>query len=69
MSNSFHVQQMSGLYDEDDNFFQQHNSNCESTKELNQPEQCVWSNTWDLEEQFHIHIRSDNPTVKNQKFG
>ena len=59
---------MSMLFEEDDNFCDQYNDVDQSVEAVNKPEQIVWSNTWDLEGQFKVHIRSDFPTVKTQKY-
>ena len=48
------------LYDEDDDF------TCKVDKEeeipenvVNQPNQIVWANDWDIEKDFKVHIRMD----------
>ena len=56
------------LYNEDDNFCDQYNDVNESVEAINKQEQIVWSNSWDLEGQFNVQIRSDYLAVKTQKY-
>ena len=53
---------MSMLYDEDDMF--NHTQNNDLNKGAQTTQMPVWSNSWDLERQFKLHIRSNYSTVK-----
>ena len=54
------------LYDEDDDFTREVYREEEiSENAVNRPDQIVWADNWDLEEEFKVHIRSDNVNKNN----
>ena len=56
------LDKMSMSYDEDDMFNQTQKNDL--NQENHTCQMPVWSNNWDLERQFKLHIRSDYLTIK-----